>query len=126
MPPEQARGEFSTVDERADVFALGAILCEVLTGAPPYAGGREASRRAAADAELAGAIERLRTCDTPDLAALCAECLEASPERRRADAGGIAFAIARHFATLEERLRGARSRPRRRGQEPKTSAARGS
>jgi tetratricopeptide (TPR) repeat protein/tRNA A-37 threonylcarbamoyl transferase component Bud32 len=107
MPPEQARGELAAIDERADVFALGAILCEMLTGAPPYAGGREASRRAAADAEIAGAVERLRACDTPDLAALCAECLQAAPERRRADAGGIAFAIARHFATLEERLRGA-------------------
>jgi serine/threonine-protein kinase len=107
MPPEQARGDLAAIDERADVFALGAMLCEVLTGAPPYAGGREASRRAAADAELAGALERLRSCDTPDLAALCAECLQAATESRRADAGGIAFAIARHFATLEERLRGA-------------------
>jgi tetratricopeptide (TPR) repeat protein/tRNA A-37 threonylcarbamoyl transferase component Bud32 len=107
MPPEQARGEFANIDERADVFALGAILCEVLTGAPPYAGGREASRREAADAELAGAQERLRSGDTPDLAALCAECLAASPADRKIGAGGIASAIARHFATLEERLRGA-------------------
>jgi tRNA A-37 threonylcarbamoyl transferase component Bud32 len=33
MPPEQARGETARSDERADVFALGSILCEVLTGA---------------------------------------------------------------------------------------------
>ena len=36
MPPEQARGE--EVDERADVFALGGILCAILTGKPPYTG----------------------------------------------------------------------------------------
>src|SRR5207237_9868467 len=36
MPPEQARGEVESLDRRCDVFGLGAILCEVLTGQPPY------------------------------------------------------------------------------------------
>src|SRR5207237_2422817 len=38
MPPEQALGEISRLDRRCDVFSLGAILCELLTGQPPYAG----------------------------------------------------------------------------------------
>ena len=38
MSPEQARGEWDKVDERSDVFGLGAILCAILTGEPAYTG----------------------------------------------------------------------------------------
>ena len=38
MPPEQANGDIANLDRRADVFGLGAILCEILTGKPPYRG----------------------------------------------------------------------------------------
>jgi hypothetical protein len=36
MSPEQASGQVHKLDERCDVFGLGAILCEILTGSPPY------------------------------------------------------------------------------------------
>src|SRR5262249_43998215 len=36
MPPEQAAGAISLMDRRGDVFGLGGILCELLTGKPPF------------------------------------------------------------------------------------------
>ena len=45
MPPEQARGEADRVDRRSDVFALGAILCQILTGQPPYFGAAGIAQR---------------------------------------------------------------------------------
>src|SRR5262249_44776498 len=38
MAPEQAAGEIAKIDERSDVFGLGAVLCTILTGRPPYEG----------------------------------------------------------------------------------------
>ena len=38
MPPEQAGGDIEAIDERADVFGLGSMLCEILTGQPAYIG----------------------------------------------------------------------------------------
>jgi tRNA A-37 threonylcarbamoyl transferase component Bud32 len=60
MAPEQARGTGDNVDERADVFGLGGILCAILTGQPPYTGkGREEVIRKAATGDLGDAITRL-------------------------------------------------------------------
>ena len=85
MAPEQARGELDTLDERADVFALGSILCEILTGQPAFVGetGAEVYRKAER-ADLADALHRLDACDADaELVALA----RVVPGRRRRSTG---------------------------------------
>jgi hypothetical protein len=107
MAPEQALGEVERLDRRCDVFGLGAVLCEVLTGQPPYVGpDREAVHRQAARADLADAFARLAGCGADgEVVALARRCLAAEPSERPADAKQVAEAIAAHLAGVEERLR---------------------
>jgi hypothetical protein len=96
MPPEQARGEVEGVDERCDVFGLGAILCEILTGQPPFIGGSALRlARKAARADLADAFARLDACGaSAALVALAKRCLAADPNQRPHDAATLAKDLA--------------------------------
>jgi tetratricopeptide (TPR) repeat protein len=106
MPPEQAAGAVGQVGPRADVFGLGALLCVVLTGKPPYTGDPEAVRLQAVQGRLAAAYERLDACVAePDLVSLCKRCLAADPADRPQDAGEVAAAVAALRAAAEDRAR---------------------
>jgi serine/threonine-protein kinase len=109
MPPEQARGEIDVLDARADVFGLGAVLCEILTGRPPFAGATsEETRRRSARGELDDAFARLDGCGADaELVGLAKACLDPKPERRPADAGSVAAAVTAHRRAVAERLRAA-------------------
>src|SRR5262249_4808257 len=84
MGPEQARGEAETLDARCDVFGLGAILCNILTGQPPFGGENQAARVwQAARGDLADAFGRLDACGADaDLVALARRCLAAERQDR--------------------------------------------
>jgi serine/threonine-protein kinase len=107
MPPEQARGEIELLDERADVFGLGAILCEILTGSPPYRGaGTQEVLQRAVRADLSGARERLDGCGADaDLIVLARACLSPSREDRPPNAGAVVEALTGYLAGVQERLR---------------------
>jgi serine/threonine-protein kinase len=107
MPPEQARGQVDYLDERADVFALGAALCEILTGQPPYTAAEKEERlRQAAMGDLAEARNRLAACRADEESVrLALACLEFEPSKRPRDAGAVAEAVAGYRAGVEERAR---------------------
>jgi serine/threonine-protein kinase len=109
MAPEQARGEIDAIDERADVFALGSILCEVLTGQPAYTGrGSAEIQRQAARGDTAEALTRLDTRGVePELVGLASDCLAAEPADRPRDAGVVTGRVTAYLTGVQERLRAA-------------------
>src|SRR5262249_20070338 len=107
MPPEQAGGEIGRIDERADVFGLGAILAVILTGQPPYVGkDGETVRLMAVRGQLADCLGRLDGCGAePGLVALARRCLAFDPAGRPRNAEVVAKEVAALRAAAEQRAR---------------------
>jgi serine/threonine protein kinase/formylglycine-generating enzyme required for sulfatase activity len=88
MSPEQARGWVDEIDERSDVFGLGAILYEILTFRPPYEGksAREILALAGVGSIQAPRLRAPRNSIPPSLEEICLKALAPSKEERYPDA----------------------------------------
>ncbi|MEP7119611.1 MAG: protein kinase [Byssovorax sp.] len=101
MAPEQVRGAKS-IDARADVFALGALLFECLTGAPTFAGADTEAVLTKVLLEQPARLRELAPAIPPALEALLAAMLSKDPEGRPRDASVVARELAAIEATVTE------------------------
>jgi tetratricopeptide (TPR) repeat protein len=107
MAPEQARGEIDRLDEHCDVFALGSILCEILTGDPAFTGRSSGEiQRKASRGDLKEAFDRLESSGAEmELLSLAKDCLAPELEDRPRHAGAVTERISTYQAGVQGRLR---------------------
>lgn len=96
MSPEQARGEIALVDVRSDIYSLGIVLYEMLTGTRPFAGRRAAALQQTIhdDPVRPRALNR---SIPPDLEAICLKAIQKDPRARYASAQDFADDLRRYL-----------------------------
>src|SRR5512133_971720 len=82
MAPEQAAGDTTKLSKATDVYGLGAVLYQLLTGQPPFAGGTTYETiRLLRDTEPRPP-RLINSKIVRDLSTICLKCLEKDPQRR--------------------------------------------
>ncbi len=98
MAPEQAAGRLDAIDRRTDVYGLGAILYEILTGQPPFVGSDTQDLLRRVSEEDAVPPRRVDPAAPAALEAVCLKAMARAPDRRYATAAEVGREVQRFLA----------------------------